>query len=396
MSSPGRVRVYLDHHAATPPARAADEAWLEARRAWANPSSVHAEGRSARAILERARDGVAEALGVRSADVVLTAGGTEACNLGVLGLAEDAAFLGSGGVAGLHVHASAIEHPAIDEALRSLAARGALVVRHDLSRDPGGHPRFVDAAEASVRAGAPVLVAVQAVNHETGTVHDVEALSLALGRDPSRVRGVVDASQGLGKVDVLFGGLGFAVAVAGAKLGGPAGTGALYVPRELGLASRQLGGAQERGRRAGTPDVAALAALGAAAGTVKARLADRARIGALRDRLEAGVRALVPAGEARVNGDHAPRVETVTSLALEGWRGTLLVAALDLEGVAVSAGAACSSGVDAPSPVVRALHPDEPWRASSTVRASLGLETTGDDVDRALEAFARVLARRKR
>jgi cysteine desulfurase len=380
------ARVYLDHHAATPLGPGVGEAMRAARGSgWANPYSTHHEGRAARALFEEARRAVARALGAAAADVVLTGGGTEACNLGVLGLAGES-------VGDLLVLTSAIEHPAVSAAVAALAARGATVEVRDALRQEDLEGLAVRADEARA-AGMRVLWAVQAVNHETGTRCDVATLA----RRAPWALGVVDASQALGKLDLSrWGELGVAVAVSGAKIGATAGAGALLAPRGRALTPRALGGGQERGRRAGTPDVAACAALGAACAGIEVRLSTQARIGALRDRLEAGLEALGGV----VNGARSPRVGTVTNVSFPGpagaapWRSATLVAALDLEGLSVSAGAACSSGVDAPSPVVAHLHADEPWRAGACVRFSLGPETSSEDVEAALGIVARVLARR--
>jgi cysteine desulfurase len=372
-------RVYLDHHAAAPLAHGVREAMVDAHaRGWGNAYSAHAEGRAARAILEEARRRVAEALHVAPADVVLTGGGTEACNLGVLGLA--------GAPGDLAVLTTPIEHPAVARAVDALERGGASVARLAL-HEPGALEAWIAHAERARAGGRRVLWVAQAVNHETGTCHDV----LALARRMPWARGVVDASQALGRVPLDgWAEAGLAIAVSGAKIGATAGSGALHVPRGTELAPVHLGGGQERGRRAGTPDVAAHAALGVACARVGERLAAAARVGALRDRLEAS---LVAHG-AVVNGAAAPRVGSVTNVSLAGWRSATLVAALDLEGVAASAGAACSSGVDAPSAVVLALHPDAPWRARACLRLSLGPETTDDDVTHASAVLARVLARR--
>jgi cysteine desulfurase len=173
-------------------------------------------------------------------------------------------------------------------------------------------------------------------------------------------------------------------------VGGPAGVSALWHERCLALAPVLLGGAQERGLRPGTPDVAALAGLGAALDRLGERLAAMAHIATLRDRIED---ACVARG-ALVNGAESPRVATVTNLSVPGWRADILVAALDLEGLCVSAGAACSSGVPAPSPVIEALYPGSPWRAEAAIRVSLGPETSPSDVDQAIAILMRVLQRR--
>lgn len=371
------TRVYLDHHAASPLAPEAREALGRAHeRGWANASSAHEEGRHARTVLEDARRAVAHALGASAADVVLTGGGTEACNLGVLGAA----------VPGCRVVTSSLEHPAIAEAVAQLAASGHEVHTLPLHRREG--LEALTALRALPHAErTPWLLATHVVGHEAGQILDLDALTAAL---PPDARVVLDACQALGKLPAeRFVRPQWLVAIAGAKLGATAGSGALLVPRDVALSPRLLGGAQERGRRAGTPDVAAHAALGAACHSLPRRLASMASVAALRDRLE---HALVTLGGV-VNGAQHARVATVTNVSFRGWRKATLVAALDLEGVAVSAGAACSSGLDGPSSIIAALHPDEPWRAQSCVRFSLGPETREGDIERAIAAATRVLAR---
>ena len=376
-------RVYLDHHAASPLSAAAREATRHAQeQAWANASSAHAEGRAAKASLEAARRSVAEVLGASAADVVLTAGGTEACNLGVLGLALPSP---DSHARDLVVVTSPLEHPAIERAVAELGARGAEV--HVLPLHTTPLVTLTDLVARPRERRARWMLATQAVSHETGTVIDVSAIARAL---PPDARVVVDACQALGKLPPSrYAAPGWAVAVSGAKVGASAGSGALLVPRGKDVGPRLLGGAQERGRRAGTPDVATQAGLGAACANVPHRLAALPRIAALRDRLEG---ALVARG-AVVNGARGERVATVTNVSFAGWRKSTLVAALDLEGIAVSAGAACSSGLEGPSAVVRALHPDEPWRAESCLRFSLGPETSDHDIDTTLAALDRILAR---
>jgi cysteine desulfurase len=370
------MEVYLDYHAATPLAPAArEEMERVAAIAWANPSSAHAAGRAARAVLERARERIAAAIGAAPADLVLVSGGTEACNLGVLGLA---------GEQPAHLITSAIEHPAVSAAVEELERRGWRVSRLPV---PRGRPPSAAEVAAMITPDT-ALAAIQWVNHETGTILPVAEHAAAL-----RAHGVplfVDATQALGKIPIDVRTLGVtALAIASHKIGGPAGAGALWIARDASLAPRVVGGAQERGRRAGSPDVVAAAGFGAACAVLRHWLEAMPAIAARRDRLEQAALALggVPCG------NEGPRVATCASIAFPGWRGTALVAALDLEGVAVSSGAACSSGVDRPSPVIAAMHADEPWRAASAVRFSLGPETDDAAIDHALAALRRVLAR---
>jgi cysteine desulfurase len=201
---------------------------------------------------------------------------------------------------------------------------------------------------------------------------------------------VVDASQALGKLPIDVGSLSVsALVLTSTKIGGPAGAGALWVERCRELSPILHGGAQERGRRPGTPNVSVLAGFGAAASEVPVRLRESARISALRDRLE---RACVQLG-GLVNGAAGPRVGSVTNLSFRGWRGDILVAALDVEGLCASSGAACSSGLGAPSPVLTAMYPKEPWRAESALRLSLGSETQEHEIEQAITILRRVLGR---
>lgn len=367
--------IYLDHHAATPIAPAAIAAMREAEaKAWANPSSVHSAGRAARSVLEAARTRVAKSIGSDSNDLVLTAGGTEACNLGVLGLLGDAP--GS-------IVTTRLEHPAVAVAV---AAAGHEV--RWLDWVPGSSADDTIDTFKNMLTKRPALVAVQWVNHETGTLWPMERLANAC-----REAGVslfVDATQAWGKLPLDVTQLGAtAVAIAAHKAGGPAGAGALWVARGTELYSRMLGGGQERGRRAGSPDPVTHAGFGATADGIQNRLADQGRLMGLRDRLEGAAVALGGV----VNGGEGPRVATATNVSFRGRTGSALVAAMDLEGVCCSSGAACSSGLNEASPVLRAMYPDEPWRAGSALRFSLGPEVTEIDVENAIPALQKVLSR---
>jgi cysteine desulfurase len=370
-------RVYLDHHAATPlhpDVLAALHALGET--GWANPSSVHAEGRASRALIERSREQIARAVGAAPADVVLTAGGTEACNLALLGAPLER---------GAHVVTTSVEHPALAEPLSRLEARAEVTVAR--LPVPGG--RVPDVAQLTAAfTPATKLLALQWVNHETGTIFPVAAYAEAC-----RAAGVltfVDATQALGKLPFDVAALGVdLVALASHKIGGPAGAGALWVRRGIDLRSLLLGGGQERGRRAGTPDVRAAVGFGVACTLLGQRLDAQPRIAQLRDRLEAALLAL----GARRNAGDGPRVATATNLWFPGRRADALVAALDLEGVAVSAGAACSSGKSEPSPVLLAMHPEEPAKSQASLRFSFGPEVSENDIDFAVKRCAGVLAR---
>lgn len=349
--------IYLDHHAATPlsaAARAAMETVADV--AWANPSSAHGAGRRSRAVLEDARRAVAEAVGARPADLVFTSGGTEACQLAIDGLRPTRVALGP------------FEHPAVRAAAE---ASGVPILSSDAALEPG------------------TLVALQWVNHETGATSAVTTMAEACRESGAML--FVDATQALGRIPVDVGALGAtAVAFASHKIGGPSGAGALHVERGRALRPTMPGGGQERGRRGGSPSVLALAGFGAAARALPERLAQMSRVARWRDRIET----LLVARGGRVNGAEGERVASATNVSIPGWRAAVLVAALDLEGVMISAGAACSSGVDAPSPVITALYPDDLERAASAIRVSFGPEGLDDDaIEAAAGIFERVLQR---
>jgi cysteine desulfurase len=372
--------IYLDHHAGTPICAAARSA-IEAARpgAWANPSSVHAAGRAARALVETARRQVAEAIGAAAADVVLTSGGSEACNLGVLGRAA--------ACSGAHVVTTHIEHPAVARAVDQLELeRGVRVTRLPV---PEGVAPSADQLAAAITPETR-LVALQWINHETGTI-----LPVADYARVCRSAGIplfIDATQAAGKLAIDVNALDAdLVAIASSKLGGPAGAGALWVRRGLDVAPRIAGGGQERGRRAGTQDVLALVGFGAACAALDERLAAMPRLEHLQGRTGSALSQL----GAALNATAGARAPSVVNASFRDMRGEELVAALDLEGVCASSGAACSSGLQEPSPVLRAMYASESWRASSALRLSFGPETSESELESALAALRRVLARAK-
>lgn len=380
--------VYLDWNATTPPHAEVREAMRAALdEAWANPASVHRPGRRARDRVERAREAVAALVGFDPRDVVLTSGGTEANNLALRGLA--------GAAPGpLGIVTSRLEHPSVARVVERLAEGGAIVEWVAPTAAGTVEP---DAAEealarATARGAVRLVVALQAVNHETGVVQpvgEVAAIAKAAG-----ALLLVDAVQAVGRVEAAAWAGADLVSVAAHKIRGPKGVGALVTRAGLKVRPLLFGGAQERGMRPGTQDPAACAGFAVAArraaGSGPARYAE---VAALRDRMQAELVALareLGRGEPTVNGS-GPRAPHVLNLSWPGWRGDELCAALDLEGLAVSSGSACSAGTAEPSAVIRAMVGAA--RASSAVRISLGDGTTGDDVDAAVRAFRRVLSR---
>ncbi len=374
------TRVYLDWNATTPPLGEVISAMAEAaREAWANPSSVHAFGRTARARVEDAREAVARLAGCDPRDVLLTSGGTEANNI-----ALRSAFAGHASRGGVLV-TSRIEHPSVVRVAEALEREGRARV-HWLRVRPEGTIDLDDLASVCEPGGGTRLVALQAVNSETGAVQPVrEAIAMA-----KRVGAAVhvDAVQAFGRSEDLARDADTR-SLAAHKMRGPKSIGALVARTGASLAPVLVGGSQERGLRPGTLDPTAAAGLAVAARHALRSASLWTACMPLRDKLEAGLLRLAP--KARVNAARAPRAPHVTNIAFPGWDGAALVAALDLEGVAVSGGTACSAGTMENSAVLEAMGDAE--AAACSVRFSLGEDSTPADVERALAAAARVLGR---
>lgn len=372
--------IYLDHHASAPMHPLAREALTRGLLlCHANPSSVHTAGRAVRGLIERGRAALADALGVSGRDLVFTSGGTEAIDLMVHGVGEGAA------VRAVCVDPAA--HPALLEAAQALArARGIACSMLPMRR--GGAFVVDEIAEFLVSLERPALVALTLVHHETGAIAPWEPIARAANAVGAFCVG--DAVQAIGKISVDLGASGLAAAAVSAhKFGGAPGVGVVYLAPGVPMRSRLRGGAQERGLRAGTENVPGLFALEAAARAIPERLEAMRSIATRRDRIE---RALEGLDGAARNGPLSPRVATVTHLSFDGVAGEELVAAFDLAGFCVSAGPACSSGRAEPSSALRAMYPEQPWRARSALRVSLGPETTDEEVDAFVRAAPRVLA----
>ena len=369
-------RVYLDWNATTPPLPEVIEAMANAaREAWGNPASVHGHGRAARMRVEEARQAVARLAECDPREVVFTSGGTEANNL-----ALRSAFVHQTGV----LVTSRLEHASVVRVAEALEREGRARVRWIRVQAHGTID--LEDLERALREADVRLLALQSVNAETGVIQPVsEALAMA-GR--ARVPVHVDAVQAFGRT----GETGMAAntrSIAAHKIRGPKSIGALVTRPGATLHPIVLGGSQERGIRPGTVDPVAAAAFAVAAGHALESPARWRALAPLRDVLEASLLRMI-AG-ARVNGVGAPRLSHVTSIAFPGWTSPELVAALDLEGVSVSGGSACSAGTFEPSAVLAAMVGEA--RAGTSVRISMGETTTDADIARALAAFARVLAR---
>ena len=377
------ARVYLDWNATTPPLPEALDAMREvAGRAWGNPSSIHAHGRAATAVVEDARAAVAALSGGDARDVLLTSGGTEANNLAVRSAFES----GAKGEPRTLV-TSRLEHPSITRVAEALEAEGRARVRW-LRVTSAGILDLSD-LDAALREDA-ALVTVQAVNHETGIVQPVAEVVVRAHGAGARVH--VDAVQAWGKLVTTALAGADSVSLAAHKLRGPKGIGALVTRPGSRIVPILLGGAQERGLRPGTADAALAAGLGVAARHALTGPVRYAPIATRRDALEAALLSLVSGpNTARVVGDVTQRAPHVSTLVWPGWVGAELVAALDLEGVSVASGAACSAGTVEASPVIAAVLGDAV--AASSIRVSLGELTTEEDIALAIAAFTRVLQR---
>jgi cysteine desulfurase len=371
--------IYLDHNATTPlREEVAEEMARVLRDVFGNPSSTHAAGRAARAVVERAREEVAAAVGARPEQVVFTAGASEANNAAI-----HAALAARG--PGAHVVTTALEHPSVAEPLAALEKAGARVT----CVGPDAEGRVDPAAFAAALEDDTALACLMLANNETGVVQEVAAAGAACG-----ARGIpllVDATQAVGKIPVDAAALGAAFLAGSAhKLGGPKGTGFLVV-REVGFTPFVRGGPQERRRRGGTENVAGIAGLGVACALARRELAERGpRLAALRDRLWDGIRARVP--DVRRNGSARFVLPNTLNVEFAGAAGEILLEALDGEGVAVSAGAACASGSIEPSPVLLAMGLS-PARARGSLRFSVGHGVDAAQIDRVLDLLPGLVAR---
>jgi len=371
-------RVYLDNNATTPVLPEVFEAmrpWFGER--FGNASSIHHHGQDTRAAVESARESVAELLGCNAPEVVFTSGGTESDNLAIAGLVA----------AGDHVITSGIEHHAVLHAAKHLEELGCEVTV--LPVDGRG---LIDPSDVR-RALRPKtkLISVMMANNETGVLQLAEEIGKLAAEAGAHFH--TDAVQAAGKVALDAKRIACqALSISGHKMHAPQGVGALYVKKGTRLTPLFYGGRHERSRRAGTENVPGIVALGKAAEMAKQAF-DRGgqeRMSAMRDRLEQGILAQV--GEAGVNGDGAPRVPNTSNIHFDHIEGEALVIALDLKGLAVSTGAACSSGAMEPSHVLLAMGL-KPERARASIRFSLGKQTTEEDIDFALSIVPETVAR---
>jgi len=374
------MRVYFDYNATTPPAPTVTDAVTRAMRdVFGNASSIHHFGQQAKATMDEARSAVAALLNADPSEIVFTGGGTEADNLAIRGAAEALEPTGR-----RHLIASAIEHEAVLNTLRALARRGwrttLLPVDQSGIVSPDRLREVIDADTA--------LVSVMHANNEIGTIQPVAQLA-AIAREHGALMHT-DAVQSVGKIPVDVRALGVdLLSLSAHKFNGPKGAGVLWIKRGTRMQPTVTGGKHERNRRAGTENVAAIAGLGVAATLAAGKMAtDAARTAALRDRLETGILRNVP-GTA-VNGTRDQRVPNTTNISFERVEAESLLIALDLEGIAVSTGSACSSGTLEPSHVLKAMGLPS-HRTQNSLRFSLGMFSTEDEVDRVVEVLPRLV-----
>lgn len=370
-------RVYLDWNATTPLRREAREAMVAALDLCGNPSSVHAEGRQARRLVEDARATVAAAVGAQPRNVVFTSGGTEAN-----ALALKPGLKRGSGLAVERLVVSAIEHASV-----LAGGRFPAEIIETVSVTPSGL-LDLERLRGALEGKPPALVSVMLANNETGAVQPVAEAAEIVHAAGGLLH--VDAIQALGKISFDMSALhADLVTLSAHKIGGPKGIGALVLAEGLtGLEPLLRGGGQELSRRAGTENVAGIAGFGAAAKAALDALADDAiRLKALRTRLENGLRQT--AGTLVFSGD-APRLPNTTLFTVPGLKAETAVIGFDLEGIAVSSGSACSSGRVQPSHVLEAMG-FGPQIAQGAVRLSLGWSTSDADIERCLEAW-RMLA----
>lgn len=383
-SMPSTRRIYLDHSATTPSdPRVVDEMMPYLTERFGNASSVHSFGQEARAAVDRARRDVAALIGARSNEVVFLSGGTEANNLAIRGLCEAVEPHGR------HIITSAIEHSSVRGICEFLEKRGWEVTRLPAYED--GIIRIEDVRSAL--KPDTVLISVMLANNEIGTVQPVQEIGALVREERAGGRKHLwfhtDAVQAAGRIPIDVEQLGCdLLSLSAHKLYAPKGVGALYLRRGVRVSSQNIGGHQERERRAGTESVPGIVAFGAAARIAREELSERddhAR--ELRDEFEKAVAARIC--EVVFNGHRERRLSHISNISFRFIEGQSLLISLDLEGIAVSTGSACSSGTLEPSPVIRALGRDDEL-ARGAIRFSFGKDNNFDEVEQVVNVLSRV------
>jgi cysteine desulfurase len=376
------MRIYLDHNATTPVDPAAAGAMTRALRdLFGNASSVHYYGQQAKAAIDDARSAVAALLGGEPSEIIFTSGGTEADNFAIRGAAEALELTGR-----KHLITSGIEHEAVLNTFKTLAKRGWRTTLLPLDASGVVSPdRLRDAITDDT-----ALVSIMHANNEIGTIQPIAELATI-----AHLHGALfhtDAVQSAGKIPIDVRALGVdLLAISGHKFYGPKGAGALWTKRGVRLSPFLSGGKQERNRRAGTENVPGIIGMGTAAQRAMMKMdVDAPRLSALRDRLENGILSSVPNTE--VNGSRDARVPNTTNISFERIEAESLLIALDLEGVAVSTGSACSSGTLEPSHVLKAMNLSS-HRAQNSIRFSLGESNTEEQIDHVISILPRIVTK---
>jgi len=374
-------KIFLDHAATTPTDPRVLEAMLPYfNESFGNPSSIHSLGLEARTAVAEAREKVASLIGAASDEIVFTSGGTEADNLAIKGVAQANAQKGK------HIVTTRIEHHAVEESCRYLEKQGFKVTLVGVDQDGLVDPGDVEKAITP----ETILISVMHANNEVGTIEPIAEIS-----NVARKKGVylhTDAVQTVGHIPAKVDELGVdLLSVSAHKLYGPKGIGVLYVRKGTRIVSFLHGGGQERGLRASTENVPAIVGLGKAAEIAQAEMdAEAKHVTRLRNRLIKGLLERIP--QVRLNGHPTKRLPNNVNVSIASVEGESLAVSLDLEGIAVSTGSACSSEAMEPSHVLMAMGvPVELARGS--VRFSLGRENTDAEIDRVLEAFSRIVSR---
>ena len=377
----GQMRIYLDHNATTPvDSTVVDTVSNALRDCYGNASSVHTFGQSAKALLDDARASVAALLGAQPAEIVFTGGGTESDNIAIRGAVGVSSPNGR-----RHLIASTIEHEAVLNTIKDLTRHGWTATYL-----PVGASGIVDPSDLETAiTDQTALVSVMHANNEIGTLQPITELASIAHAHGALFH--TDAVQTAGKYHLSTSELGVdLLSISGHKFNGPKGVGALWVRRGTRLTSSLTGGRQERNRRAGTENVAGIAGLGVAAQVAADKLnGESSRLGRLRDRLESEILCNVSGAELNGTGQ---RVSNTTNISFDGIEAEALLIALDLEGIAVSTGSACSSGTLEPSHVLRAMG-FSPQRAQSSIRFSLGLGNTEEHVTRVVESLPPIVSK---
>jgi cysteine desulfurase len=377
-------RVYLDNSATTPADLEVIEAMLPYLAGkFGNASSIHFFGQEARAAVDKARHQVAALINARPNEIVFTSGGTEANNLAIRG------YLEANPKAGKHIITSDIEHPAVKNTCEDLEKQGYEV--NYLPVYENGLVKIEDVANALREDTA--LISIMTANNEIGTIQPVEAIGQLVKSEREKGRNIkfhTDAVQAAGKIPVDVEKMGCdLLSISAHKIHAPKGVGALYVRRGVRLHPQNIGGHQERERRGGTESVPHIVAFGKACEIAGARLAENNEyLRKLRDGFEKEVARSV--GEIVMNGDPGHRLPNISNISFRSVEGEGLLINLDLQGIAVSTGSACSSGSLEPSPVIRALGRDDEL-ARGAIRFSFGVENTAEDVEYVLEALPKAV-----